>query len=81
MITSKNNKYQERIIANTEMFRDNMVKNQFKISGDNHPICPVIIGDAKVAAQFAENLLSKHTNCIVNIQNLILHQCIYLFFF
>lgn len=55
----KDNKYQEKILENTDLFRENMMKNQFRIAGDNHPICPVMIGDAKIAAQFAENLLSK----------------------
>lgn len=59
-IISKSNDYQEKILANTEYFREKMIKHQFKISGDNHPICPVIIGDAKIAAQFAENLLSEY---------------------
>ncbi|KAL0278696.1 UNVERIFIED_CONTAM: hypothetical protein PYX00_000443 [Menopon gallinae] len=58
-IISKNNEYQDRIMNNTAYFREKMVKHQFRISGDNHPICPVIIGDAKVAAQFAENLLTR----------------------
>ena len=58
LITGKNT-IQEKIIENTELFRESMTKNNFRIAGDNHPICPVMIGDAKIAAQFAENLLSE----------------------
>lgn len=49
----------EKITENTEYFRESMMKNHFKVAGDNHPICPIMIGDAKLAAQMAENLLSK----------------------
>ncbi|EEB10523.1 2-amino-3-ketobutyrate coenzyme A ligase, putative [Pediculus humanus corporis] len=58
LITGKNT-IQEKIIENTELFRESMTKNCFRIAGDNHPICPVMIGDAKIAAQFAENLLTR----------------------
>lgn len=32
----------------------------FTISGDNHPICPVMIGDAALAAQFADKMLGRY---------------------
>ena len=31
----------------------------FLISGDNHPICPVMLGDAKLANDFATDMLEK----------------------
>lgn len=60
-IIMKDSQYQDRIIENTEMFREGMTKHRFRVAGDNHPICPIMIGDAKIAAQFADNLLSTYT--------------------
>jgi len=31
----------------------------FKILGDNHPICPVMLGDARLASQFADEMLKR----------------------
>lgn len=36
-----------------------MTKAGFKISGQDHPICPVMIGDAKLANEIANRMLSK----------------------
>lgn len=49
----------ERVMVNTRRFRDRMTKAGFTISGENHPICPVMLGDAKLASVFAEQMLSK----------------------
>lgn len=46
-----------RLKTGTEKFRMMMKAAGFTISGDNHPICPVMIGDAALAAQFAEKML------------------------
>ncbi|KAG5670121.1 hypothetical protein PVAND_000403 [Polypedilum vanderplanki] len=43
---------------NTKKFRDGMTKAGFKISGENHPISPVMLGDAKLAQDMANDLLS-----------------------
>merc|ERR1712110_1317401 len=51
--------YAKRIQANTNRFRTQMTKAGFKISGDNHPISPVMLGDAKLAADFADDMLAK----------------------
>lgn len=29
----------------------------FTISGQDHPICPVMLGDARLASQFADKML------------------------
>lgn len=36
-----------------------MTSAGFTISGDNHPICPVMLGDAKLASEFADKMLGK----------------------
>ncbi|XP_049784829.1 2-amino-3-ketobutyrate coenzyme A ligase, mitochondrial [Schistocerca cancellata] len=51
--------FTERIQKNTERFRSAMTKAGFTIAGENHPICPVMLGDAKLATIFAEQMLSR----------------------
>lgn len=36
-----------------------MTKAGFTIAGMNHPICPVMLGDAKLATQFADEMLTR----------------------
>ena len=43
---------------NTKKFRDGMTKAGFTISGENHPISPVMLGDAKLAQDMANELLN-----------------------
>ena len=38
-----------------------MSRAGFKISGDNHPICPVMLGDARLASIFADKMLGMLT--------------------
>lgn len=38
-------------------FRSRMSEAGFTISGDNHPICPVMLGDAKLASEMSNDLL------------------------
>lgn len=42
---------------NTKQFRDGMTKAGFTISGQDHPISPVMLGDAKLAQTFANEML------------------------
>lgn len=44
---------------NTKQFREGMTKAGFTISGQDHPISPVMLGDAKLAQDFANEML-KH---------------------
>ncbi|XP_006563904.1 2-amino-3-ketobutyrate coenzyme A ligase, mitochondrial isoform X2 [Apis mellifera] len=48
-----------RLKNNTNLFRNNMKTAGFTISGDNHPICPVMIGDAKLANEFANKMIEQ----------------------
>ena len=36
-----------------------MTSAGFTISGEDHPICPVMIGDAALATQMADDMLGK----------------------
>ncbi len=48
-----------RLRANAEHFRSEMTKLGFKLAGANHPIIPVMLGDAKLASTFAEQMLAE----------------------
>jgi len=44
---------------NTAYFRDNMEAAGFTCAGANHAIVPVMLGDAKIASEMADRLLSE----------------------
>jgi glycine C-acetyltransferase len=49
----------ERLRANTKLFRERMTALGFDILPGDHPIVPVMLGDAPRAARLAERLLEK----------------------
>jgi glycine C-acetyltransferase len=49
----------ERLRANTRRFRDGMTAAGFELLAGEHPITPVMIGDAPTAARMAERLLDE----------------------
>lgn len=53
-------KFLDRLAGNTEHFRNTMTRAGFTISGDNHPICPVMLGDAKLATLFADKMMGMY---------------------
>lgn len=50
----------DRLAANTKQFREGMAKVGYKLIGHpDHPIAPVMLGDAKLATQFAAKMLER----------------------
>ncbi|KAK6972942.1 2-amino-3-ketobutyrate coenzyme A ligase mitochondrial [Biomphalaria glabrata] len=50
----------KQVLANTQRFRAKMLNAGFTISGDPcHPICPVMLGDARLASEFADQMLGN----------------------
>jgi len=49
----------EKLRANAERFRNSMTKLGFRLAGAGHPIIPVMIGDAALAARMAEMMLER----------------------
>lgn len=47
----------DRVKENTAFFRSAMERTGFTISGKDHPICPVMLGDAALSQKFADRLL------------------------
>jgi len=49
----------DKLEANTKWFREQMTKAGFQIRPGVHPICPIMLGDAKLAQTFAKELLPE----------------------
>ncbi|MFY9342723.1 MAG: glycine C-acetyltransferase [Planctomycetota bacterium] len=49
----------DKLAANTRFFRDAMTRAGFQIVPGEHPICPIMLGDAKLAVDMAARLLQE----------------------
>jgi glycine C-acetyltransferase len=49
----------DKLAANTKHFRDAMTKAGFAIVPGDHPICPIMLGDAKLAVDMAARMLEE----------------------
>jgi glycine C-acetyltransferase len=49
----------DKLAANTRFFRDAMTKAGFQIVPGEHPICPIMLGDAKLAVDMAARMLQE----------------------
>jgi len=50
----------KKVLTNTVHFRTRMTDAGFTLSGDKeHPICPVMLGDARLASAFADQMLER----------------------
>src|SRR5579883_1307058 len=58
-ICRRSTELRDRLEANTRFFREAMTARKFKIVPGEHPIVPIMIGDAVLAGRMAERLLEK----------------------
>ncbi len=49
----------DRLEANTQRFRQAMTAAGFQIRPGVHPICPIMLGDARLATEMADRMLQK----------------------
>lgn len=49
----------KKVSENTKLFRKKMTAAGFHIIGDGHPITPVMLGDARLAVEFADEMLDR----------------------
>jgi glycine C-acetyltransferase len=49
----------ERLFSNTRLFRDRLTSHGFNIVAGEHPIMPVMLGDAALASRMADMLLKR----------------------
>ncbi|XP_061495068.1 2-amino-3-ketobutyrate coenzyme A ligase, mitochondrial isoform X2 [Rhineura floridana] len=55
----ESNAIAQSMAAKTKQFRSKMAAAGFTISGNNHPICPVMLGDARLASLMADDMLKR----------------------
>lgn len=58
-ILSRSTELRDRLEQNTKSFRDAMTKAGFDIVPGEHPIVPVMLGDAALAGKFADRMLER----------------------
>jgi glycine C-acetyltransferase len=58
-LLSTSTELRDRLESNTRFFREGMTKAGFKILPGEHPIVPIMFGDASAAVRFAERMLEK----------------------
>ncbi|MEN8870925.1 MAG: glycine C-acetyltransferase [Akkermansiaceae bacterium] len=63
-ILSASTELADRVKDNTKYFRDNLASTGFEILGKEHPISPVLLGDAGLSQQFSAKLLEKNIYAI-----------------
>jgi len=56
---SASTQLRDRLERNTAYFREGMLKAGFKINPGDHPIVPIMLGDAKVAVEMADRMLAE----------------------
>jgi glycine C-acetyltransferase len=49
----------DKLASNTRFFRDAMARAGFQIVPGEHPICPIMLGDAKLAVDMAARMLQE----------------------
>lgn len=58
-ILESTTEHRDRLEANTRWFRQAMTAAGFTLAGADHPITPVMLGDARLSLIFAEKLLER----------------------
>jgi glycine C-acetyltransferase len=58
-LLSASTELRDRLEANTRLFRQGMTKAGFNILPGDHPIVPIMFGEAALAVRFAEQMLEK----------------------
>ena len=56
---SASTELRDRLERNTTYFRDGMTKSGFKLNPGDHPIVPIMLGDAKIAVEMADAMLAE----------------------
>lgn len=47
----------QRLLSNTRAFRSGLQRGGLTVGGDDHPICPVMVGEAAAAVDLAAGML------------------------
>jgi len=58
-LLERDNSLQQQLHSNAAYFREKMTERGFDLKPGEHPIIPVMLGDAKMASQMADKLLER----------------------
>ncbi|HEY1215696.1 MAG TPA: aminotransferase class I/II-fold pyridoxal phosphate-dependent enzyme, partial [Bryobacteraceae bacterium] len=58
-LLERTSELRERLVSNTKLFRERMTSYGFQILPGEHPIVPVMLGDAALASKMADLLLKR----------------------
>src|SRR5262249_50745332 len=58
-LLSSSTELRDKLETNTKRFRESMTKAGFSIRAGEHPIVPIMLGEAKLAVDFARRLLDQ----------------------
>jgi glycine C-acetyltransferase len=58
-LLSSSTQLRDKLEENTKFFRQQMTEHGFDILPGEHPIVPIMLGDAKLASEMADALLNK----------------------
>lgn len=58
-LVEQSGELRQRLRDNTRAFREGLKAAGLTVNGDDHPICPVMVGEAPLAVELATDLLSK----------------------
>ena len=58
-LLSQSTELRDRLERNTQFFREGMSRSGFQILPGEHPIVPIMLGDAALAARMADSMLAK----------------------
>ena len=58
-ILNRSTELRDRLETNTKFFREGMTKGGFNLLPGEHPIVPIMFGEAALAAKFAERMLAR----------------------
>lgn len=60
------NELRQRLRENTRSFREGLKAAGLTVAGDDHPICPVMVGEAPLAVELASGMLGKIFGVFLN---------------
>ncbi|MEE9603609.1 MAG: glycine C-acetyltransferase [Thermoguttaceae bacterium] len=58
-LLSRSTALRDKLEANTQLFRQGMIERGFRITSTEHPICPIMLGDATLAARMVDAMLER----------------------
>jgi glycine C-acetyltransferase len=63
-LLNESTELRDQLERNTTYFRDKIIAMGYTVSGDSHPITPIMLGDARLAKNMADRLLELGIYCI-----------------